>query len=156
MDRTKCGCGLAKCDRGSASLLICHILAIIYAAEVESDEADFAWIRPLNLHALPLEKQGIFIMRKLVIATAIATSLGLVACSESAEQAGETVDAMAADAEANAEAAGAMAGEAAEATGEAAEGAAEATGEAAEGAADATKEAAEAATDEAEQMMAGE
>ena len=46
-------------------------------------------------------------MRKIVLAAAIATSaLGLAACGETAEQAGETVDAMAADAEANAEAAG--------------------------------------------------
>ena len=46
-------------------------------------------------------------MRKFVLAAAVATSvLGLAACSETATEAGETVDAMAADAEANAEAAG--------------------------------------------------
>ena len=56
-------------------------------------------------------------MRKFVLAAAIATSaLGLAACQETADSAGETVDAMAADAEANAEAAGeAVEGAAAEA-----------------------------------------
>jgi ABC-type glycerol-3-phosphate transport system substrate-binding protein len=40
-------------------------------------------------------------MRKFVLAAAIATSaLGLAACSETADQADDTVDAMAADAEA--------------------------------------------------------
>lgn len=96
-------------------------------------------------------------MRKFVLAAAIATSaLGLAACSETADSAGETVDAMAADAEANAEAAGEMAGEAADATTEAAEGAADATGEAAGDAADAVDGAVEEATAKAEEMMEGE
>ena len=120
-------------------------------------QSGFAWIRQLIIHANSLVEQGFCTMRKFVLAAAIATSaLGLAACSETAEQAGETVDAMAADAEANAEAAGEMVGEAAEATGEAVEGAADATGEAVEGAAEAAGEAVEAATEKAEEMMAGE
>lgn len=53
-------------------------------------------------------------MRKIVLAAAIATSaLGLAACGETAEQAGDLDEAMAADAEANAEAVEAAADEAA-------------------------------------------
>ena len=107
-------------------------------------------------------------MRKIVLAAAIATSaFGLAACSETTEAAGETVDAMAADAEANAEAAGEMAGEmageaadaaegAADAAGEAAEGAADAAGEAVDGAAEAAGDAVDAAAEKAEGRMQGE
>lgn len=81
-------------------------------------------------------------MRKIILAAAVAGSaLGLAACSETADQAGETVDAMAADTEANAEA---VAGAAAEA------------GEAVEGAAADTAEAAEDAAVEAEAALTGQ
>ena len=91
-----------------------------------------------------LADQGFEIMRKIVLAAAIATSaLGLAACSETAEEAGEAVDAMAADAEANAEAVADAAGEAADATAEAAGDAAEAVEGAVEEATEAAEEAAE-------------
>ncbi len=78
-------------------------------------------------------------MRKIVLAAAVAGSaLGLAACSETAEQAGETAEAMAADTEANVEA---MAEEA---------------GDAVEGAAEAVEDAAEGAAEAAEDAMAGE
>lgn len=99
--------------------------------------------------ALSLADQGFELMRKIVLAAAIAGSaLGLAACSETAEQAGETADAMAADAEANVEA---MA--------EGAEGAVDAMAEGAEEAGDAMAEAAEDAAETAEaavDAMAGD
>ncbi|MGQ7830014.1 hypothetical protein [Altererythrobacter sp. Z27] len=68
-----------------------------------------------------LADQGIKPMRKIVLAAAVAVSaLGLAACSETAEEAGETADAMAADAEANADAAVEATEEAVDATAEAA------------------------------------
>jgi hypothetical protein len=91
--------------------------------------------------------KGIHIMRKIIMAAAIATSaLGLAACSgETATETEEAADAMAADAEANADAAVEGAAEATDAAAEATEAAADATVAAAEGAADA----AEATADEA-------
>lgn len=74
-------------------------------------------------------------MRKIILAAAIATSaLGLAACGETATETGETVDAMAADAEVNADAAVEGAEAAVDAT---AEEVADATAEGAEAAADA-------------------
>ncbi|MDA0820122.1 MAG: hypothetical protein O3C52_04795 [Proteobacteria bacterium] len=67
-------------------------------------------------------------MRKIVLAAAFATSaLGLAACSETADSAAETEDAMAADAEANTDAM-------VEATDEAAAETADETAEAVDGA----------------------
>lgn len=98
-------------------------------------------------------EQGIEIMRKIVLAAAIATSaLGLAACGETADSVSETGDAMAADAESIAEDATAAGEEAVDAAGEAAD----ATGEAAGEAADATVEAAENAAAEAEAMVDSE
>ena len=90
---------------------------------------------------ITLADQGIELMRKIVLAAAIAGSaLGLAACAETADQADETADAMAADAEANAEAMTDAAGEAADAMAEGAEEAADAMAEGAEEASDAMAE----------------
>ncbi|WP_370183738.1 hypothetical protein [Alteriqipengyuania sp.] len=93
----------------------------------------------------PLLK-GTTIMRKIVLASAIAVSaLGLAACSEeTTDAAEETVEGAAADTEANLEAAGEGIEDAAADTGEAVEGAtAEAEEEAAEAGAEVEEEAAE-------------
>ncbi len=85
-------------------------------------------------------------MRKFVLAAAIATSaLGLAACSETAEQTGETTDAMASDADA-----------AVNATAETVDEAATDTEVAVEGAADETAAAADEAAADAEEVMTGE
>jgi hypothetical protein len=57
---------------------------------------------PCLIHSLNFKD---IIMRKIILAAAIATSaLGLAACGETANEAGDLDEAMAADAEANAEA----------------------------------------------------
>jgi hypothetical protein len=88
-------------------------------------------------------------MRKIVLAAAIATSaLGLAACGETANEASDMADAMAADAESISDEATAMTEEGAEA--------AAAEGAAASDAAGAVADAAEAAAAEAEKAMASE
>lgn len=107
-----------------------HKVAIIYATRSGPSGLLCVW-GPFMTHTESLADQGIEIMRKIVLAAAIATSaLGLAACGETAEQADETADAMAADAEANAEAVEEAADEAADATAEAAADATEAVEEA--------------------------
>ena len=97
---------------------------------------------------IPLADQGFELMRKIVLAAAIAGSaLGLAACSEAADEAADAADAMAADAEAVAEEATAEAGEAMEAAGDAVEGAAEEAADAVEGAVEEVTEAAEEAAE---------
>ena len=91
-------------------------------------------------------KQGIIIMRKIIFAAAIATSaLGLAACSETATEADDMADAMAADADAMAEEATMMGDDAMDDA-----------MEASDATADEISEAAEQAAAEAEAMMASE
>lgn len=86
---------------------------------------------------IPLADQGFELMRKIVLAAAIAGSaLGLAACSEAADEAADAADAMAADAEAVAEEATAEVADAAEEVADAAEEAVEEVTEAAEEAAE--------------------
>lgn len=137
--------------------LRCHISAIIEGGEGGGQTNRLRVDQALDSHADTLVEEEFFIMRKFVLAAVVATSaLGLAACGETADKAGETVDAMAADAEANAEAAGEMVEGAADATTEAAGDAADATSEAAGDAADAVDGAVEEATAKAEEMMGGE
>lgn len=133
-------------------VLIGHIPATIWSVGVGGHSIRLRVDQALIAgHVNPLDKD--FIMRKFVLAAAIATSaLGLAACSETAEQAGETVDAMAADTEANAEAAGEMADEMADDAAESVDGVADEAGEAADDAEGAVEE----ATADAEAMMDGE
>lgn len=96
-------------------------------------------------------------MRKIILAAAVATSaLGLAACGETAEKAGEMGDAMAADATSVVEEGTEAVGDAADATTEAAGEAADATTEAAGEASDAVTGAAEDAVAAAEEAVAGE
>jgi len=86
---------------------------------------------------IPLADQGFELMRKIVLAAAIAGSaLGLAACSEAADEADAAADAMAADAEAVAEEATAEVADAAEEVADAAEETVEEVTEAAEEAAE--------------------
>lgn len=94
---------------------------------------------PLGSMHTTLAYRGIFSMRKIVLAAAVAGSaFALAACSETADSAADTADAMAADVEANTEAAADVAGEAADTV-------AEVAGEAADTVAEAADEAAAAA-----------
>lgn len=122
--------------------------------EAESGDLFRLWCGPIVRAApVPFVEQGIEIMRKIVLAAAIATSaLGLAACGETADSVSETGDAMAADAESIADEATAAGEEVADAAGEAADATAEAAGDAA----DATAEAADAAAAAAEEMVEGE
>ena len=116
----------------------------LFRASETGHSARFARGHDYSGRAESLADQGIELMRKIVLAAAIATSaLGLAACSETADTAGETADAMAADAEANADAMADAAGEAADATAEAATEAADAVEGAVEEAAAEAEEAAE-------------
>lgn len=144
-----------------------HISATIWSREHDASRLALARSPRRGVRVLFAEK-GIFIMRKIVLAAAVATSaLGLAACGETADAVADTGEAIAADAGSVVEAGTDAVGDAAEATGDAVEGAADATTEAAEGAADAATDtvegaadsvtdAAEAAADKAEALVDGE
>jgi hypothetical protein len=105
--------------------------------------------RPLTSGGVFFAAKGIYTMRKIILAAAIATSaLGLAACTEKAEtETGEATDAMAADAEAAGDAVADSAETAADATTTGVE-------DAAENAADAAEETADAIGDKAEEIAA--